>query len=226
MTPVTRDLVLQFERTMDVNLVPGIIIGMQEEDNVSSEAPFGGCMRQLRNISAHAPYILTSYLQNPVFKNFDTHTITSGTACCYLCIYHFLAVMYHMYVTTEDVHYIKFANSFIKLMMPDHYHSARMFDLSRVTSPDPSRYHITLVSLQQNAFLNNKRVRHYNPNDTKLEEIRDSNPKLFWKIVLPDISEFVLSALPESGNVLNMSVYKFVIEILRLRDCCQKREEV
>ena len=218
MTLQTTKLLDNFHTTLDTSLLPGIIIGIQEEDNVSNIAPFGGCFRTLRNISAHEPDVLVRYLKDPSNHNYATHSISTSSAVSYVCVHHILAILYYMYCATSNRYYIMFASDLMKIMMPDYADKPRTFVFASVHSSSESVLLPTFSMLQDIAFISNGRLRYYNPKDCRQAEIYNSNQRLFWKLVIPDITEFVMSGLPVQDKALEMSVYKFILKILLLRD--------
>lgn len=217
MTKQTIDLIAKFHADNDLTLLPGIVIGMQEEDDVSSRVPFGGSFRVLRNICAHEPNTLVEYVSARNHRDYTTHTIQASTGSCCLCMYQFITMMYYMYIMTLNSSYLLFTDGFVRLMLPTRYRAKRTFILpSIIDCSDRGRLSaFQLIQSMSNAY--SGRMLEYNPEDQRKQEMYQNNPRLFWKLVVPDITDFLLSAIG-CNSPLDVSIYKYLVNIVLLRD--------
>ncbi len=218
MTGQTIDLIFKFSLHREPELLPGIIIGMQEEDGVSTIAPFGGCFRVLRNICAHEPATLVNYVRNSSNLNYTTHTIKTSMEDCYLRMYQFLTTMFYMYVRTKNVSYILFAREFTHLLLPARFVADRVFVMPNTIACSPGDEHRVFLSLQQEACVRVGRPMEYNVLDSQQESIRRANRRLFWKLVIPDVTDFLLSGISSDGSVYDKSIYRYIVNVVLQRD--------
>lgn len=218
MTKQTIDLINKFYEELNPINIPGIIIGMQEEDDVSNKVPFGGSFRVMRNICAHEPSTLVTYLSDAEHRDYTTHTLQTAIGVCYLCMYQFLTIMYHMYVSTGNSAYLNFAQGFAKLMLPTRYAAKRIFIMPGVIDCTSGSRLSTFVTIQMVSSKISGRMMEYNVKDSRQREMYATNQRLFWKLVLPDITDFLLAGISRNGTVHDMSIYKYLVNIVLLRD--------
>lgn len=111
MKDYTIDLIKRFAVSEDISYIPAIIVGMQEEDNVSETVSFKNCFRKLRNIAAHEPATITSQLLTGdnvmnVKIVFVCESVSNGAnEKVILDITQFTAWMFEMYLKTRNLYY-------------------------------------------------------------------------------------------------------------------------
>lgn len=193
MTSQTKSLIDKFANNKDISLIPSIIIGMQEEDNVSNVIQFKNCFRQLRNISAHEPSVITSQLLDKdnkmcnrvIFIPKDAEVATKVV----LSTVQFTAWMFEMYLRTNDKEYLIFWRTLWRILYPKcsqpsgvkfkFYENANYTEVSNM---------IRTFLRWQNYMADTRNMqRVVSVRDDYMTDILNCNIKLFWRMAIPDM---------------------------------------
>ena len=123
MTERTKELISTFSKSLDVNLLPSIIIGIQEDDSLSTTIQFKNSVRLLRNLSAHESEVITSQIVLP-------RNVNSSKLCFIpnddqienrvtVDIVQFTAWMFDAAMKFDNAYYLLFWRSFVSLVCPN-----------------------------------------------------------------------------------------------------------
>ena len=219
MTQQTEDLIKKFCETRDLMLVPSIIIGMQEEDNVGNVIHFKNCFRQLRNIAAHEPATITSQINTGlnvnntklVFTSKDTEILTV------LSIEQFTAWMFDMYMITSNIAYIVFWKTLLKVLYPSIYkenYTEDKFqfdsDVSRIL-PEYGR----LINYMYDKF---GELWPINIGDPYIRKMIVENPKVFWRMAVPNMFIIIKLFLNNYIDVRSRTNVQMFLALFQARD--------
>ena len=216
MTSRTKELILDFHKTRNVNLVPSIIIGLQEDDSVSTTVQFKNSFRLLRNVAAHEPETITEQLLMKRNLNHSRAVFLlreGGGAKLTLDLTQLAAWLFDMRLKTGDAHYIVFCKTLIQVMCP-----CIIVGLSTnkliLSSDDLVESHIefekySLAYLRRPSFLN--------MDDDYTATQFASNRKLFWRIAYPSMME-VISIVLNYTDLTDSKTIKFYVNLFKERE--------
>lgn len=229
MTGQTGSLITSFVEARSSHLIPSIIIGMQEEDDVSNRIQFKNCFKQLRNIAAHEPSTLTTQLMNEsnkgcqtiVFKttytNLDKNTLTVDMV-------QFTAWMLDMYMITRDRNYLMFIKTLIRILYPAAFKkyqekvqpvfSAEPLGKSKVDSWCLSQY----LLWQKYMNIHYGDIRPISTIDPFIVNMFQDNKRVFWKMAVPNMMDLVLFIFGSNVNDVKSNITLY-LEIFKARDC-------
>lgn len=192
MTEHTINLVKEFMNTKSFTYVPGIIIGMQEEDNVAGVLHFKNCFRILRNIAAHQPAVLVEQIDKGVNKGNSKivfKAVNEGEpVTVVLDMVQFTVWMFDMYKHTNESAYLIFWYGLMTALYPSmlsvHKRSKEKFSFD--VKKHGGLYKL-FVDLQEFEYKEFGTIKALSIEDPYYVSLYKGNPQLFWKIAFPDM---------------------------------------
>ena len=226
MTENTVKLINEFVRTRAIHLLPSIIIGMQEEDNVSDTVSYKNCFRLLRNLAAHEPGTLTTQIKG-VYNAGNQKIVfvpeeLRGDIVVDLA--QFTLWMMDMYKKTGEAAYIKFAMTLMQILMPYSIGIMRETNCTLDIGSKPSSMSDAEWATREFLKLQNIWYESYglpktvNVKDDYFSELLRSNPKLFWKIAVPNMMWLLLFLFYNTPAKQYKNCVDLSIEIFRVRE--------
>lgn len=218
MTETTKSLIKDFQAYGDLRLLPGILIGMQEEDKVSEVIEFSNCFKKLRNIAAHEPDTLISQIQ--FFSNTGCQKLVIATRdhmVVTVDMVQFTAWMLNMYQLKEEFFYIIFLDTFMKLI----YTRAieRMQDVegnkSFVFNQTPLKDYLNWTSYMYKEF---GFIYPIADTDPYILKIYREDQKLFWRIAYPDMMLLVIFFMSNRVSFSNKSNIDYFLWIFKKKE--------
>ena len=219
MTKHTEELIKKFTRSLDINTIPSIIVAMQEEDDLSNIISFKNCFRQLRNIAAHEPVTIVSQLCtgdniNNVRLVFTTET--NATVC--LDVIQLTGWLFEMSIIKQNIAYLVFWKSLMKVLYPTIPYVTGDAAGSLVFK-EPERdlmkcYRIWLQFMSQNYYF----VKPLNTSDPYICTLLEKNVKLFWRMAVPNMFDFLKCYINGAIDLRNMENIKTFVTLLKVRD--------
>lgn len=200
MTAHTEELIKSFSKSLDVNALPGIIVALQEEDNVSNVIDFKNCFRQLRNIAAHEPATIVSQIAvadnvnntKLVFYAENDNVVVMDTI-------QFTAWMFNMYILTKNIAYLAFWKAFMKLVYPAIPVAEAVVQDTLQFSDASSEMLDNYDKWQTFMFDRYKVMQTINTRDPYITTMFRENRKVFWRMAIPDM--FMLVRCYVDGSV-------------------------
>ena len=187
MTTQTEDLIKAFSLNKDITLLPSIIIGMQEEDNVCKVLHFKNCFRQLRNLAAHEPYVITSQIMAGTNVNNTRLVFDSkdNTEVLTVNMEAFTAWMFDMYTITGNIAYLVFWRTLMKILYPS-ICSENTAGVTFKFGSDTTRLLSEFAALQDYMVANFGELWVINPKDAYIQKHLKENIKIFWRMAIPN----------------------------------------
>lgn len=193
MTGQTRALIDKFASSGDITLIPSIIIGMQEEDNVSNVIQFKNCFRQIRNLAAHEPAVIISQIMNSDNRMCNrivfTPTNEEVATKVVVSMVQFTAWMFEMYTRTMNTGYLIFWRALWRRL----YGKCAAPSNVKFSFYDGPNYTDTASMVRmflrwQTYMAETRNVqRVVSTKDDYMTEILNSNIKLFWRMAIVDM---------------------------------------
>ena len=211
MTTQTEDLIKKFSMNGDLNFVPGIIIGMQEEDNVGNAVHFKNCFRQLRNLAAHEPATIVSQIKAGTNSNSTKIVLVSQIEknTIGFSIEQFTAWMFDMHVITGNIAYLVFWKSMLKVLYPNVYNESLMNTTFKFGS-DTTKLLSEFGRVSEYLIEQYGELWHINIKDEYVANMFKTNPKVFWRMAIPNmfvIIKLYLNGLIDIRNRDNINMY-------------------
>lgn len=199
MKEYTLDLIKAFAKSEDIKSIPAIIVGMQEEDNVSDVISFKNCFRQLRNLAAHEPATIVSQLiTNDNLMN--TKIVFVGEVDgegqekkVTMDTIQFTAWMFEMYVKTRNLGYLSFWKHFMNIIYP--YCKENQVSAGYEFNVETLGLLRAYGSWRDYRLEKHNEVKPINLLDPYITKNYSENPKLFWRLALPNMYVFIESFL-------------------------------
>lgn len=192
MTDRTKSLIHKFLEFMDVNDVPPIIIGMQEEDSVYETLKFPNCFKRMRNMCAHEPAEFVAQLAAEKNKNCATIALSSSLNGTYtLQLYQFTAWMFYMYRKTNTREYLYFWQAFCVYMCPVLRHVKPTTEL-RLGLTEGMDIRMWIVDFEKRLCSEVGILRAYNAEDEYYNKIYKEDTKLYLRMVLANMQNIVV----------------------------------
>ena len=220
MTGTTKNLILQFieSKGCDTQVLTGIFIGIQEEDNVSDMVCSWNGFRTLRNLAAHEPANLIQFFSDKANDNCSKMVIQMADGHLFvlevvqLCLW-----LLECYLKTKDPMYYRFAETLFKWRFPYWKYCANYtlpeHAIDGVSGLVENFYMIQMKSV-------GRMPKTFNTKDPIMKDLYDKNQQVFWKIAVPDMYA-MLCSLFNHGGIRDFSV-RFVIDLYYARDVKQK----
>lgn len=217
MTGHTEELVKKFAKYKDITDIPGIINAMQEEDNVGSVIGFKNCFRQLRNIAAHEPATITSQIATGDNSNNTKLVFQSETgAVIVLDTVQFTAWMFDMYKISHNIAYLVFWKTFMCVLYP------------KVATEEPSAaldftgLNSRLVRVYDTwanyMYENYGQLKTVNITDPYVVNLFKENPKVFWRMAIPNMFDFVRCYLNGAVSLRNEENIDTLLALFKVRE--------
>lgn len=193
----TKQLVLSFMDTKnnnDFRLLPSIIVGMQEDDNVADTLTYRNCFRKLRNMCAHEPVTLTSQLLTG--ENIGNSRLVFRLASeiegrLVLDIPSFTVWMFEMFFKSGNAEYLAFWETLMCKLYP--------CVATKQYEGKPFTFHTkewgglqeTIYALQDFEYKEFNKLKSFNKDDPYFAKLYNSNRKLYWRMVIPNLMDMV-----------------------------------
>lgn len=217
----TIDLIKKFAESEDINYIPAIIVGMQEEDNVGETVSFKNCFRKLRNIAAHEPATITSQLLTGdnlmnVKIVFVCESVNNEVGeRVVLDVTQFTAWMFEMYLITRDFYYLMFWLHFMYIMFP-------YIRKKRGTTTYNFKMQDSLIRTFQGWCNyrrdNDREVKYVNVMDPFTVRNVTENPKLFWRLSIPSMFPILEAFLTGEVSIREEDNLRAYIALLKARE--------
>lgn len=198
MTKQTFNVISSFVKSQDIKLIPSILIGMQEEDDISNLIDFRNCFKILRNLAAHEPDTLTSQLLTG--NNQGNSKLTFNTDSGLLehrvvvDMVQFTIWMFDAYRKTKNDAYLRFWKAFIKLLYPEI--NNRLNRGVQKFLLDPEAYKSGLLGMflayQKYCYFTLGKIKTIAPEDPYVCQLYQNNIRVFWRVAVPDMMDIVL----------------------------------
>lgn len=225
MTEHTRSLITNFADSHDITLLPSIIIGMQEEDDVANTVQFKNCFRHLRNVAAHEPNIIVSQIKSgtnvgcqkimllpPEGSNFQ------GVGLDFVQL---SACLLDMYRVTRDTAYV----TFMKALVDTLYQVASLryckqeykFIFQRIGMGDAWLLN-NYIKYCNFMYENFNEIKPISISDPFVAGVYKGNKKVFWKLAIPNMMNFLLFICSDCVDTYKMDTVEFFTEVYKYRD--------
>jgi len=215
MTSRTKELILDFHKTRNINLVPSIIIGLQEDDSVSTTVQFKNSFRLLRNLAAHEPETITEQLLLDRNLNHAKAVFLlreSDDAKLTLDLAQLAAWLFDMRLKTGDAHYIVFCRTLIQVMCPCivRYSPNKLV----LSSDDLVESHAEFEDYLKTRL---NRPSLSNMYDDYTATQFASNRRLFWRMTYPSMME-VISTILNYVDLTDEKTIQFYVNLFKERE--------
>lgn len=191
MTDRTKALIVKFFTRLDVNDIPQIIIGLQEEDSVYETLEFPNCFKKLRNMCAHEPANFVQQLERESNKNCLTIAFESESAGKFtLQLYQFTAWMFFMYRKTGSKAYLHFWRAFCVYTCPVLKSVAPEWEIT-LGRPEKMGLREWVVWFEDMLCAKSKRIRSYNIEDEYYNKIYNEDTKLYMRMIFTNMQDIV-----------------------------------
>lgn len=225
MTEHTRDLIKDFADTKDIALLPSIIIGMQEEDDVANTVQFKNCFRHLRNVAAHEPSIIVSQIKAGTNIGCQKIMLLPPEGSSFqgvgLDFVQLSACLLDMYRITKESAYVIFLQALIDTL----YRVASFkyckadcsFTFKRVGSTDAwlLNNYIKYCDFMYEKF---NEIKPISVSDPFVAGVYKGNKKVFWKLAIPNMMNFLLFICSSCVDIYKMDTVEFFTEVYKYRD--------
>lgn len=187
MTAETKNQIKKFTSSRDMSLVPQILIGMQEEDNVAGVLRYRSCLKQLRNIAAHEPATFTSQVKagNNVNSFKIVFTMQKGIKLS-VDMTQFTAWMFDAYIKLDNIAYLSFWKAFMLSLYPAWEKSCEYTYSFKYGEKTLVKY-LKWADIAAEYGM----PKAINPDDDYIDKLYGENQKLFWRFAIADMSCFV-----------------------------------
>lgn len=224
MTQETKQLISRFTCDMDLDLLPSIITGMQEEDNVSGTTKYKNCFKGLRNIAAHEPSVIISQWKSKynegcsriVFECSNTEGFKGNRLCVEMV--QLTAWMFDMYLISKNKSYIDFWHTLMNILYP----SIHEIQVQKRFKFDSTVYKSGLIELflkfQDYMYDTFGKIRTLNVREAFIAKLYEDNQVLFWKIVIPDMFSLVELFIMGVVDLNEESSYRTFLEFIDARE--------
>lgn len=225
MTDNTKRLIIEFGETKNTKLLPGIFIGIQEEDNVAEIISFKNCLKLVRNIAAHEPAVLVNQIVSP--DNIGSSKIVLQPLSSsedvqkrvVLDMVHFTAWLFDAKLILDNVAYLVLWKHLIDFMYPDmcrQLKPSKQFLLYE-EAHDGKAVRM-FVNLQEYMWEEFKEVKTIGVNDPYTIRMLMENPKMFWRLAIPNMMEIVKLFASDSIALTNDNNLNGYIKLLKSRE--------
>lgn len=194
MTDVTKGLIVKFMEDKDVSRVPGIILGMQEEDNVADVLPYKNCFRYLRNICAHEPAVIVNQVLSECNRNSAKLVFhpadDSEENRLVLDLRQFSAWMIKMYFLTGTFGYLCFWLALMKAVCPSlrAVRDIPTLDFSIGADEDTRSLFFRYQAYMHQYF---GKVRKVHPEDVYITKLYAINRQAYLRMTFTDLMDVV-----------------------------------
>lgn len=195
MTENTQQLIIKFAKTLDVSVIPSIIIGMQEEDDLSATIKYKNCIRALRNIAAHEPNVIVSQITAPV--NMGSCKIVfvpkseSMDDRVSVDFAQFTAWMFDVADSTDNMYYIVFWEAMARVLYKGIYGTKVAERMSFNIGTDKDALIRKVSEVQSFLWSKRGKLKCFQSDDPYMNKLYLTNTCIFWRVVVPNLMDIV-----------------------------------
>lgn len=213
MNKETKDAIREFAESLRISKFSTAILYMQEEACISDKCSFKNCFKALRNISAHEPGTFAREFSKE--RNRGVQRITISTDAGYMVlldVVQLAAWLIDMALREREYAYIEFLYSTYKMLYPEQIVESTL-EKPIVCSVDFMKdcvgeyYKLSNILYEQLGIL--KPIAEDDPYAVNLLK---ENPKIFWKLAVPDMLRFTCVFLSNFNlhSICNLEWFKFL----------------